>query len=175
MKKSNWLILAVLVVISAFLLWLWYFLQFNKIDNPFDLVLSIVWWVVVAVAMIVITRVEKKRQERVRTMYISGAKVYNSEAGFVEVPQDQKTIDTLEEILEGLKYNFHNEDCSDSEKSAFKYVVRSKKFKSGGSDEDSEPDWEGELAIVSRPDDDPQQFSSRDELEQLLAAAAAIA
>ena len=180
MKKSNWIILAVLVVISAFLLWLWYFLQFNKIDNPLDLVLSIVWWVVVAAALGAITYAEKKRQERVRTLYVSGAKVFNSEKGFVDIPQGKKTIDTLEELLEGLEYNFHNEDCSDSEMKSFKYVVRSKKFKSHDSDwdddeesrQESNPEWEGELAIVARPDDDPLQFSSREELEQLLATAA---
>ena len=42
MKKSNVLITAVIVVVSAFLLWLWYNLGFNHVDSPLDLVLSVV-------------------------------------------------------------------------------------------------------------------------------------
>lgn len=44
MRKSNYLILGILVVASIFFLWMWYALNFNLVDNPLDLVLTIVWW-----------------------------------------------------------------------------------------------------------------------------------
>lgn len=47
MRKSNYLILGILVVASIFFLWMWYALNFNLVDNPLDLVLTIVWWAVV--------------------------------------------------------------------------------------------------------------------------------
>ena len=45
MKKSNVIVLAVAALVAAFLLFLWYYLGFNRIDNPFDLVLTICWWI----------------------------------------------------------------------------------------------------------------------------------
>ena len=44
MRKSNWIILAVLASASAFFLWLWYYLNFSLVDNPVDLAFTIVWW-----------------------------------------------------------------------------------------------------------------------------------
>ena len=47
MKKSNVIVFAIAAVLSIFLLWLWYFLGFNQIDSPLDLIISIIWWVVI--------------------------------------------------------------------------------------------------------------------------------
>ena len=46
MKKSNVIVFVLLALASAFFLWLWYFLGLNRVDEPLDLVLSIVWWLV---------------------------------------------------------------------------------------------------------------------------------
>lgn len=70
MKKSNVLITAVIVVVSAFLLWLWYDLGFNHVDSPLDLVLSVVWWAIVVVGVVLVAKAEKTRQESVRTVYL---------------------------------------------------------------------------------------------------------
>ena len=52
MRKSNWTILAVLAVAAGFFLWLWYYLGFNFVDEPLDLVLAVAWWaMVVALAV----------------------------------------------------------------------------------------------------------------------------
>ena len=42
MKKSNWLIVGLLVVASVIFLAMWYALGFNLIDDPLDLIVSIV-------------------------------------------------------------------------------------------------------------------------------------
>lgn len=44
MKKTNTIIAAVLAVISVVLLVVWYALGLNHVDEPLDLVLSVVWW-----------------------------------------------------------------------------------------------------------------------------------
>ena len=62
MRKSNYLILGILVVASIFFLWMWYALNFNLVDNPLDLVLTIVWWAVVGLVILGITMAEKKRK-----------------------------------------------------------------------------------------------------------------
>lgn len=185
MKKSNWIILAVLLVASIFFLWLWYYLNFNLVDNPFDLVLSIVWWVLVAVACFAIHKAEQKRQERVRTTFLAPSQLFNCEAGLLPV-QGASAVESLEQTLAGLEYNFHMEEFPNKEKVKFDYVVHSSKFEFEKDDEQQQQDasapqaadadkaeirvteWEGEVVNVANPDDDPQKFSNREELEAIL-------
>ena len=72
MKKSNVIVFVLLALASAFFLWLWYFLGLNRVDEPLDLVLSIVWWLVIVVAIAVIVKMERTRRQRVRTVYVGG-------------------------------------------------------------------------------------------------------
>ena len=127
MKKSNIIITLILVVVSIFLLWLWFHLGFNHIDNPLDLVLSIIWWVIVVAAIALIVRAEKKRQEAVRTTFIAPESVFNSEAGTVELGED--TVETLAGILKELEYNFNKEDLPENANELFTTIVKSKVFK----------------------------------------------
>ena len=71
MRKSNWIILAVLVIASIFFLWLWYYLKFDLVDHPRDLILTILWWVVVLAACVGIHYVEKMRQRNIRTAFLA--------------------------------------------------------------------------------------------------------
>lgn len=138
MKKSNWIILGVLVVISAFLLWLWYYLGFNKVDDPFDLVLSVVWWIGVALIGYLIYRAEKKRQQQIRTIYVSPDALFNVERGLVDCPDPEKRVSLMEEILDNLEYNFHKEDMPKEKDFEFKYVVRTEDFKEKDSKDDND-------------------------------------
>lgn len=183
MKKSNWIILAILVVASIFFLWLWYYLQFNLIDNPLDLVLSIIWWAVVALGCVSIKKAEDKRQERVRTTYVANTAVFNSEAGLVEREGGQSAVEAVQQVLTNLEYNFNLEDFPTKNEAKFDYIVRSKKFElekneneeqEGAEGSEAQPKvktWEGEVARVAAPDEDPKEFSSKEELEAILAAA----
>lgn len=114
MKKSNVILIVVLLVISIFLLWLWYFLGFNHIDSPLDLILSIIWWVVAAVVIGAILKVESSRRRRVRTLFFGtqGAvrKLFNSEAGELVYSDDGQLLQLMEHVLDGLKYNFDRQD-----------------------------------------------------------------
>lgn len=196
MRKSNWIILAVALLASAFLLWLWYFLKFDRIDSPLDLVLSIVWWVLIALAALGISRAERRRRERVRTSYVAPGAVFNPEAGVVGVAPGADAVAAIEGILANLEYGFDRQEPPSRDEMAFDYVVRTKVFEpaeGGAADADAaaasvdaaagsaasaaagaseaasnEPKWEGEVACANRPDEDPRPFSSRAELAALL-------
>ena len=81
MKKSNVIITVVLAAVSIFLLALWYALGLNRVDEPLDLIVSIVWWAVIIVSIVAVVKVENTRRERVRTVYVANGSYYNSEAG----------------------------------------------------------------------------------------------
>ena len=56
MRKSNWIIAAVLLLASVAFLWIWHALQFDLVDNPLDIVVTVVWWVVIVAACVAIQR-----------------------------------------------------------------------------------------------------------------------
>ena len=171
MKKSNWVAFIIAIIISAFLLWLWFYLGFNHIDAPLDLVLSIIWWVLIAVVCFWIYRVEKKRQERARTCYVAKNYVYNSEAGSMSAEGTEAAVVVMHDIIHDLDYTFEVRDMPENAK--FDFVVRSKKFKVQREEDkekgiEEELEWNGEVAIVELPDDDPIPFENRDELLSVL-------
>ena len=71
MKKSNWIGLAIAVLVDVFLLWLWFFLGFNLVDSPFDLVISIIWLVAIVAVAAAVNRLECQREKRLRNIYVS--------------------------------------------------------------------------------------------------------
>lgn len=90
MRKSNWIIAAVLLLASVAFLWIWHALQFDLVDNPLDIVVTVVWWVVIAAACVAIHWAEKKRQERIRTIFVAPGLLYNSEMGVVRLSPDDE-------------------------------------------------------------------------------------
>lgn len=186
MKKNNYIVIALAVLVGAFLLFLWYYLGFNRIDNPLDLVISILWWVVDALVVAGILHFEKKRQEQIRTIYVSPAALFNSERGLVAVPDAADRVDVMESILQNLDYDFSNEDMPEQDDFEYIYVVQTKKFEKVDSKKDDEkdataeqaaendqeqPEWEGKVIRIDRENGNEEaEFKSIDELAALLAA-----
>ena len=178
MRKSNWIVYIVVLVVSAFLLWLWYWLGFDHVDAPLDLVLSIIWWIGVAIASYAIYRVEQKRRMRRRTCFLRTGLLYNCEIGTrgLASADADTAVDAIHDVIDSLEYDFSIQDRpEDSEGNLipFMYVVRSKKFDiERREDEETntpeEIDWRGEVAIVARPDDDPIPFDNVDELRRIM-------
>lgn len=110
MKKSNFIVLGISAIAAALLLALWYYLGFNHIDNPFDLVLAIVWWVGIVVIAVVIARLERQRQRQIRTIYVSPTALYNSESGVVGL-KGVTAVEGMQSILRNLKYGFDKRRC----------------------------------------------------------------
>ena len=189
MRSSNRIILIVALIIAVLLLALWYFLGFDKVDSPLDLVLFCCWCVLICVASALIANREKVRREAVNTCYLAPMKLYNSEKGLQDLVAGESPVARIQQVLEGLEYNFHmepfpgdqDEEGNQTEKIDFVYVVRTKKFKVKDQDnangegqqqpdqgQQKEVSWEGEVAVVARPNDDPKPFSSREELLAIL-------
>lgn len=166
MKKNNWIIAAVLVAASIFFLWLWYALQLNLVDNPTDLLLTVMWWLAVAAICVGIHFAEQKRQQRIRTCYVSiaPASVFNSEDGLVNLEEGQQHVDIMQRILMGLKYGFDTKDFPKKSDVSFCALVRTTKFEAGDSASDSPKTWEGEVQDVAESGKDPLSFKNKDEL-----------
>ncbi len=128
MRKSNFAVLGIAAVVAALLLALWYYLGFNNVDNPLDLALAVVWWVAIVAIAVVISRVEQKRRRQIRTMYLSPNALYNSERGMVGFG-DATAVETMQDVLEGLKYGFDTKDVPDEKRFRFEYVVQTDEFK----------------------------------------------
>lgn len=101
MRKSNYLILGILVVASIFFLWMWYALNFNLVDNPLDLVLTIVWWAVVGLVILGITMAEKKRKEQIRTTFVARGFVFNPEMGTISL-EGSSPVATIQNVITKL-------------------------------------------------------------------------
>ena len=186
MKKSNVIVFVLLALASAFFLWLWYFLGLNRVDEPLDLVLSIVWWLVIVVAIAVIVKMERTRRQRVRTVYVGDCATYNSEQGLATIEGSQPMSEVIAGILQSLKYDFSRADFPDKDRFVVKYFVRTKQFETEekqGSDTvvDSEQAsagaskpqiqqkmWTGEVFIVESKEERP--FGSPEELARILAS-----
>ncbi len=170
MKKNNYLVLGVSAVIAALLLALWYYLGFNNIDNPLDLVLAIVWWVgIVAIAAIII-RLENNRKRAIRTIYVSPTALYNSETGVVGLG-DTPNVDAMQEILGNLEYNFEKKALPEQKKFDYRFVVRTDEYKPGDSGENDQPTWKGTVVKIDRENGNKEiEFEDEQQLRAALAA-----
>lgn len=173
MKKSNVIVTAIIIVFSAFLLWLWYFLGLNAVDQPLDLIVSVVWWVLVAVGVALIIKFEKDRRRSIRTVYVADGRMYNSEIGVSALTPGARMADEIATRLAALEYGFDCEEAPEAYASdgipAWRYVVRTEEFRPAdrsGSADGSEM-WKGEVVTVATGES--RRFSSRDELAALLA------
>ena len=174
MKKNNIIVLAISAVAAAFLLWLWFYLGFNHIDNPLDLVLAIVWWVVIAALVVLISHMERKRQRQIRTIYVSPTALYNSEKGIVAL-KEASSVEAMEGILQQLEYNFDKQDLPSKKTFDYRFVVQTNEYKENGSDsaegESNEPKWTGKVIKIDRENGNTEtDFASIQELRTALAA-----
>lgn len=164
MRKSNWLVVAILIVASIIFLAMWYGLGFNLVDDPLDLVVTIVWWVVILAVCVIITVVENKRRRSMRTSFVAPGIIYNPEAGIIKVEEGNPYVPALQNILNNLDYGFDKKNVSNEKRIRFKYIIRSDKFSDNGNT------WQGEVVKVSNPDD-IRHFQNKKELSALIDAA----
>lgn len=160
MKKSNAIMAAILAVVSAGLLGAWYGLGLNKVDEPLDLVVSVIWWVAIVAGVAIVTRMESTRRERVRTVYVADGRIYNSETGTRSVAAGTSIVDSIAAVLGSLKYDFTNiaESPDASRRGGFRYVVRTSDYDEGT--------WTGEVVNVATGNAVP--FSSKAELARIV-------
>lgn len=166
MRKSNWIIASILLVASLVFLWLWQALEFNLVDNPIDVVVTAVWWVVIIAGCLVIHWAEKKRQERIRTVFLAPGLVYNCEIGVLRLDPGSSSVDAMRKVLSNLTYSFDLAELPANSRVRFQTIVRTERFAENGSI------WEGEVVEVRRPDT-PHPFRNQAELVALVGETAA--
>lgn len=170
MKKSNYIVLAVAALVAAFLLFLWYYLGFNRIDDPFDLVLTICWWIGIALIVFGIVQVERKRQRQIRTIYVSPTALYNSEQGIVAL-HGTTLAEAMHGILDKLQYDFSKEDLPDKKTFDYRFVVQTDEYKEGNEEKGEEPTWKGTVTKLDKENGNTETvFEDEQELLQALSA-----
>lgn len=165
MRKSNWIIVTILFVASLVFLWLWHALQFNLVDNPIDIAVTVVWWAIIIAACIAIHWAEKKRQERIRTVFFAPGLIYNCEAGVIRLEPGASPVEAARGVLAQLSYTFDLAELPANSRVRFQHIVRTTRFEENGWV------WEGEVVAVRRPDE-PQAFCGEQELAGLIGAQA---
>lgn len=169
MKKSNWIGLAIAVLVDVFLLWLWFFLGFNRIDSPLDLVISIIWLVAIVAVTAAVNRLERQREKRLRTIYMSSTAVFNKERGLVSLGSAAAAPSVMERILRDMEYGFDLKEMPKPEEFNCRYVVQTDEYKATGG-EGGEPTWKGTVVAIDHAAGNREMpFSSRDELAAALA------
>lgn len=163
MRKSNVVIVTIIIVASIIFLWLWFYLGFNHVDNPFDLVLSIIWWMLVLIICLIIHYVEKRRQRAIRTIYLAPNFIYNTETGLMRLDDDDLYVPLMQTVLNGLEYNFAKKDSKEFEKlyPDFDLIVHTDKYADKGDT------WKGEI-VETYNANNKYEFKNMDELRALI-------
>lgn len=165
MRKSNWVFLCGACLISVVLLVVWYMLRFYKVDSPLDLVLSIIWWAVLAVAIVIVAKLEKKRRYHERAVYImNDGTLFSPELGNV-AHKDASVVDSMANIVCALDYALDMKTLDKEQAVNVTHIVYTDKF------EDDGENWEGEVSCFNNGEASSYTYSSKEELERLLLAA----
>ena len=96
MRKNNWIVTAIAAVACGVLLWAWFALGFNHVDDPLDLVVAVAWWLVVAAVAGGIVWAEGKRREKMRLAFVGEGAGCSPEAGLVMPDAGESELAALE-------------------------------------------------------------------------------
>ena len=81
-----------------------------------------------------------------------------------------ETVQTIEAILQGLKYGFSREDMPKQEDFDYRFVVETDTYKPAKTDSD-EPTWKGKVTKIDRQNGNVETaFASQQELQEALEA-----
>ena len=177
MKKSNIIVLAVAAAVSVFLLALWFILGFNHVDSPVDPLVTLVWWIVIVAAVLVINKVESTRRERIRSVYVGEGQLFNPELGLVSAQPGTSLVGNVASIVESLDYGFDKQDFPEEDQFTPRLLVRTTEYKReyDSSDEQSRDrqqrlTWKGEVVFPPKGAGS-REFNSPEELHAILATA----
>ena len=162
MRPLNFIVLGIAAAVSLFLLWLWWYLGFSKVDAPADVLIPVAWWLVIGLVVYGIYRMEARRRQQMRTVYVSPTALFNCESGLVECTNTNKRIDMVESILQNMRYGMDFEDMPDPADFAYSYIIRTEDYKNAD-------DWRGTVVKVDRSGNSKERsFSSRTSLATAL-------
>lgn len=161
MRKSNWLVLVVAIVASALLLWVWFALGYSHVDSPLDMMLTALWWLVIAVVISAIVWAERHRRQKMLTAFVGNGIVYNPEKGVVRVRAGESEVELLRNVLAGLTFEDDVANLSGS-RSTFRWIVRTRHFENNGAV------WTGEVVPLRTASSPTRVFQNQAELAAIL-------
>lgn len=158
MKKSNIIVFLALTLASIILLWQWYSLGYNHVDNPVYIAITVLWLIVIVAGIIIIVLVERNRCQRIKHVYISDELIFNYEKGSFPYNDSAELLSRVEQVLEELNYSFRQHDFPNEYAFPIRHIIRTKNF-----DKDR---WTGEVYSVHT--DVQTDFSDKEELFKIL-------
>ena len=162
MRKNNWIVAIVVVIAAVICLCLWFGLGFSSVDAPVDPVMTLVWALVLVIAIAVITWAENKRREKMRTAFIGNGVLYSPEFGLVQTSGNSE-VDTLQRTLATHQYPDEVVKLDKNNRPAFRWVVESEKFDA------DQGVWSGKVFRAGDSSKTPMSFANRDELAAIIA------
>lgn len=164
MRRSNIVAIAVLLIVSLLLLWLWKYLGFS-LHDPIDFTIAVVWWLVLAAIIVAIIIVEQRRRAYIRTIFVSDGILYNCETGIVRLESAPSGgfdyIKGMSKVLDSLNYGPEAVLSHDQPRVRFDYIVHTKRFSNNGNV------WNGEVLSV-RGSHKTRSFYSAQDLQGIL-------
>ena len=149
MTKSTAIITAILVALSIALLVFWYVSGLYLVDAPLDLIVDALWWVVIAICVVLVVRSEQKRRRAIRTIYVSPTSLYSSSTGVVACPDPSQRPATMRRMLDSVSYDYSKKPLPDRSEFECRYVVTTDRFEEG---DDASTEgvrvWEGTVDTV---------------------------
>lgn len=164
MRTSNAIVFGVLIALSVALLALYFYLGFNRIGGIGDILLSVLWWAIIAGLIFAITRVEASRRRQMRTVYVSPTAIYNPEHGVIACSNPAERVDRIYQMLSDMRYGFAKQELPSNHAFDCRYVVRTDEFRQG-----SAPVWNGSVVRVDRATGNREKaFNTRQTLASML-------
>lgn len=164
MRTSNAIIFGVLIALSVALLALYFYLGFHKVGGIGYILLSVVWWGLIAGLIFGISRVEANRRRQLRTFYVSPTAIYNPECGVIACNNPNERADRIYQMLATMRYGFTKHDLPQNQPFDCRYVVRTDEFKQG-----DVPVWNGSVVRVDPARGNREKaFSTRQTLASML-------
>lgn len=162
MAKTNTLVFLGLTILSLLLFFLWYALGYVYVDKPLDTVVTIIWLLTILVCFSLLIYEELRRRRAVRIIYLLDGKMFNPEAGMVELKERNNITGAIVDMLNSLSYSMAKPRLTLAEAEAMpvEYVVKSQRFGKSGKV------WEGEVVILDTGQVKP--FASRSELARIV-------
>lgn len=158
MKASNWLVYGLSILAAALLIAFWYLFGYYRIDSPLDVIIAVFLLIAVVVAIVFIVSVERKRKDRIRTLYVGEGFVYNSEEGVRDVSDSHTLLMNMRDMLENLNYSFEHIHLSNVNRDSIYLIIETTSYK--------KDTWAGKLVLIKAQEEYP--FTDERELAELL-------
>lgn len=169
MRKSNYIVLALLLVASFVVTYLWLFQGYQLTDTIFTGVVPLVlWWIAIAVVAIVLAASDRKHLVESRTVYVGEGSLFSPTDGLVKTGT-APLAKQVEGIVGGIRHGSRGKQFPGEDAFTPRLVVRTTDYQGKPGSEPAV--WRGEVVEASRDGEGQRwSFDGERELQSILAA-----